>query len=147
MHTQTPRQNPARSARAGASRRAFPRSRSSCGAPSLAPEGTEEHHGHREGTGLRCQGFRVIETWNLPCWKGPTRIVQSNSRPCTDTPTTPPWASLAALSKRPWSSGSLGAVPIHSLGSLGSAQHPLGEEPFPDTQPKPPLINLTLNLP
>ncbi|NWU31849.1 KSR2 Kinase, partial [Dyaphorophyia castanea] len=41
-----------------------------------------------------------------------TPPVHTDATFSANTPTTPPWASLAALSKRPWSSGSLGAVPI-----------------------------------
>lgn len=71
----------------------------------------------------------------------PTRFIQSNSWPCTDTPTILPCASLGALFKCSWSSGSLKAVPI-PWGACSVPDHPLGKNPFPDTQPNPPLTQL-----
>ncbi|NXB02151.1 KSR2 Kinase, partial [Cnemophilus loriae] len=59
-------------------------------------------------------------------------------------PTTPPWAPLAALSKRSWSSGSLGAVPIpwgawavpstlwgKNLSLISTSTSPAQLQPFP----------------
>lgn len=44
-----------------------------------------------------------------------TGISQSSSCSCTDTPTTPPWASLGLVSKLSWSSDSLGANLVSNL--------------------------------
>ena len=62
---------------------------------------------------------------NILSWNRFTRIIQCSSWPCTAPKFQPghPWELLEL-----W----------HSLRSLGSAQHPLGEEPFPDIQPDPP---------
>ncbi|NXB16688.1 KSR2 Kinase, partial [Rhagologus leucostigma] len=58
-----------------------------------------------------------------------------------NTPTIPPWASLAALSKRSWSSGSLGAVPI-PWGAWAVPSTLWGKNLSPDLQPEPALAQL-----
>lgn len=67
------------------------------------------------------------EITQYPALEGTHQDHQPNSWPCTDTPTIPPCAgSVIQMLLELWQSwGS-----AHSLGSLGSAQHPLGEEPF-----------------
>ena len=73
-----------------------------------------------------------------PELEGTHRITQCSSwhRP----PKIPPWASLGA----PGALAASGLCPF--LRSLGSAQHPLGEKPFPEIQPKPLLTQLQLFL-
>ena len=74
-------------------------------------------------------------------WKGPARIVKSNSCPCTGQPQIYT-ISLRGLSKCFLNSIRLGAVTA-SLGSLSQCSTTLWlKEPLPNTQPKRPLAHL-----
>lgn len=74
--------------------------------------------------------YRITEQAEL---EGTPRITESSSWPCTGHP-----MCLRALSKRFLNSASFGAVPT-AWGARSVPNHPLGEESFPDIQPKPPL--------
>ncbi|XP_064527614.1 stimulator of interferon genes protein isoform X2 [Pseudopipra pipra] len=77
---------------------------------------------------IRMLRLRITESWIILSWKGPTRIIQSNSWPCTGHPNNPTMC-LRVFSKCSLSSSILGAVPT-ALGSLFSAQPPSGERTF-----------------
>ena len=60
---------------------------------------------------------RITAAHNILSWKGPPRITQASPCPCRDTPTIPPWASLAA----PGALAASGLCPFP--GEPGQCQH------------------------
>jgi len=69
---------------------------------------------------------RITESQNLPRWKGPTRIIESNSLLHTGPPKNQTMC-LKVLPKHFLNSGRLGAVTT-SLGSLSQCQRNIERE-------------------
>ncbi|KAJ7403491.1 hypothetical protein WISP_150648 [Willisornis vidua] len=83
--------------------------------------------------------YHITESQNMPSWKGPTRIIKSNPQPCTRTISKTHTMCLRISSKHFLNFDKLG----HSPGEpVPEPNHPLGEEPFSNIQPKPLLTQL-----
>ena len=76
----------------------------------------------------------IIESQNIPSWKGPTRILESNPGSTQQHPN--PTLCLRAMSQRSLSSGTQGCA--RCPGQPIPCPPPSGAQPFPHPQPSSP---------